>query len=419
MVINGVLGSAVYGLPSEISRLLGVWAPWAYVAAAAGTGAVMACFAEVGSQFPQAGGPYLYTREAFGQFWGLLMGWLNWLVRLASAGANANVFVAYLAEFFPMAGRGWMRAAVLTALVGVLAAINVRGVKLGANVISGFAVAKLVPLAVFIVAGLVLAHGPRPAGVTELFGAGAPAGGNWLSAILLLIFAYGGFEIGLFSMGEARDARRDVPFALFAALPVIFVTYTLIQVVSVRALGGAGGGRAPLAEAARIFWGPAGAAFMSVGALISVYGNLSSSLLNGPRLTYALAEQGDFPAFFGVVGRRFRTPYVSIVIYAALVVALSLAGSFRWNAVLAAVGRLFTYGIVCIGLLVLRRQRPEADAFRIRWAPVWCGVGVLFLMAAGAQMNRGNWIALGAMTVVALANWAWVRGRRPREGGTG
>ena len=412
MVVNGIIGSAVYGLPSEISRLLGRASPWAYVIAAAGTGAVMACFAEVGSQFPQAGGPYLYAREAFGRFWGIEMGWLNWLVRLASAAANANVFVLYLGQFFPAAREGWERAAVLAALVGALALVNLRGVKQGAEVNNALAAAKLAPLVIFIVAGLALVRGPATASVKELIAPGGPSAGNWLSAILLLVFAYGGFETGLYCMSEARDTRRDAPFAMFAALGTVFVVYTLVQIVVVRGLPDAGGSHAPLAEASALFLGPAAGAFMSVGALLSVYGNLSASLLNGPRLTFALAEHGDFPKIFAAVGRRFHTPYVSIVIYALLVYALSLAGSFRWNAVLAAVARVFTYSIVCLGLLVLRRRRPDADSFRLRAAPLWCSIGVAFLLAAALRMDVGNWTAIGATTAVALANWAWVR-RRP------
>ncbi len=413
MVVNGIVGSGVYGLPSEISRLLGPASPWAYVIAAAGTGAVMACFAEVGSQFPEAGGPYLYAREAFGQFWGIQMGWLNWLVRLASAAANANVFVAYLAQFFPRASTSGTRAAVLLLLLGVLAAVNVRGVKAGAEVNNALAAAKLVPLAVFILAGLALVRGPAPTGMSELLAPGGPSAKSWLDAILLLVFAYGGFEIGLFSMSEARDVRRDAPFALFAAIAVVFVIYTLVQVVVLRALPEAGASQAPLAEASLRFLGPAGWAFLSVGALLSVYGNLSSSLLNGPRLTYALAERGEFPRMFGTVSQRFRTPYVSIVVYALLTYALSLYGTFRWNVVLAAVGRVFTYGIVCLSVFALRHRRSNAEAFRLRAAPVWCGIGLAFLLGAAVRMNRGNLIAIGITTAVALANWVCVRQRAP------
>ena len=411
LVVNGIVGSGIYGLPSEISRLLGTFGPWAYVAGAAGIAVVMACFAEVGSQFPECGGPYLYSCVAFGRFWGILMGWLNWLVRLTSAAANANVFVAYFAQFFPGASEPTPRGCLLAVLLGILAVINLRGVRLGAGVNTFLAAAKLAPLAIFILLGLALARGPAPAALPEVFAAGGPAWGNWFTAILLLIFAYGGFEIATFGMAEARNTRRDMPFALFAGIGSVFVIYTLIQVVVLRALGGAAGGSAPIAQAARVFLGPAGAAFMSVGALLSVYGNLSGSLMNGPRLTYAMAERGDFPPVLGAVGRRFRTPYVSIALYAVLVFALALFGSFKWNAILAAVARLFTYGTVCVAVLVLRKRRPDADAFRLPVPQLWVGAGVLFLGAAATRMDRGSVAILTATFAVSLLNWLWARGR--------
>lgn len=412
LVVNGIVGSGIYGLPSEISRLLGTYGPWAYVFGALGIATVMACFAEVGSQFPECGGPYLYAREAFGQFWGILMGWLNWLVRLTSAAANANVFVDYLARFFPAAGATAGRGAVMILLIGGLMVVNLRGVRLGAGVNTFLAAAKLVPLALFILLGIALAHGPAPAPASAIFSADSPAWGNWFTAILLLIFAYGGFEIATFGMAEARNTRRDTPFAMFAGIGIVFVVYTLIQVVTLRALGGAAGTKAPIADAALVFLGPAGGAFMMVGALLSVYGNLSGSLLNGPRLTYAMAERGDFPAFLGAVGERFRTPYVSIILYALLTLGLSLFGSFRWNAILAALGRLFTYGSVCLAVLVLRRKQPQADAFRLPVAPMWVGAGVLFLGAAATRMDRASGAILTATLLVSFAHWLWAR-RRP------
>jgi amino acid transporter len=415
LVVNGIVGSGIYGLPSEITRLLGTFSPWAYVAGAAGIAAVMACFAEVGSQFPECGGPYLYSRLAFGQFWGILMGWLNWLVRLTSAAANANIFVAYFTQFVPWAGDPAPRACVLTVLLGALAVVNLRGVRLGAGVNTFLAAAKLAPLGVFILLGIALARGPAPSPVALIFSPAAPVWGNWFTAILLLIFAYGGFEIATFGMAEARNTRRDIPFALFGGIATVFVIYTLIQVVVLRALGGAAGGAAPVAEAARMFLGPAGAAFMSVGALLSVYGNLSGSLLNGPRLTYAMAERGDFPGFFGAVGRRFHTPYTSIIVYALLALALSLFGSFRWNAILAAVARLFTYASVCFTVLVLRRKQPHTDAFRLPAAQLWVAAAILFLGAAATRMDRTSVAIIATTVIVSFANWLWARKRPASE----
>ena len=417
LMVNAVVGSGIFGLPSKVTALLGSYGPWAYVAAALGMGIIMACFAEVASQFSEAGGPYLYAREAYGRLTGIQIAWLTWLVRLASGAANANIFVQYLAEFVPGANMGLARALVLAVIIGVLAAVNIRGVKDGVNVSSFFAVAKLLPLSIFIVLGLALVHGPGPAPLTALTGAASPSGNNWLSAILLLVFAYGGFEGALLPMGEARNARRDVPFALFTSLGICTVIYTLIQVVVLRTLGPASTTDRPLAEAARLFMGPAGAAFLSAGALVSVYGNVSSQMLNAPRLTFALAERGDFPPVFAAVARKFRTPYVSILAVAVVMYALAVAGSFTWNAVLSAVARLLTYGVVCTSVLTLRRKRPDADAFRLPAAPVWAGLGVLFALVLALRMGRGELIAILATMSVALVNWLWARRRASAAAG--
>jgi amino acid transporter len=133
LVINSIIGSGIFGLPSLVWRLVGSAAPWAYLLAGAGMGVIMACFAEVASRFSDAGGPYLYARAAFGRFFGIEMGWVLWLVRLSAAAAAANLFVVYLAEFWSAAHEPVARAVVLTALLGVLATINYRGVKSGAR----------------------------------------------------------------------------------------------------------------------------------------------------------------------------------------------------------------------------------------------------------------------------------------------
>src|SRR5213082_97893 len=205
LVLNSIIGSGVFGLPSLVARLVGGAAPLAYLAAAVGMGVIMACFAEVASQFREAGGPYLYARVAFGRLMGIQMGWLAWLVRLTASAAAANLFTVYLAEFWPRVKEPLPRAAVLTVLVGMLAAVNYRGVARGAQFSSAFAVAKLVPLAVFIAVGVFFVGQAGP-GVPV-----ATTAGGWLEAILVLIFAFGGFEAAMMPMAETKDPRRDAP----------------------------------------------------------------------------------------------------------------------------------------------------------------------------------------------------------------
>jgi amino acid transporter len=408
LAVNMVIGSGIFGLPAIVIRLLGPLSPWAYLVAAVGIGAITACLAEVGSQFAEAGGPYLYARVAYGQFAGIQIAWLTWLVRLTSGAANANIFVEYLGGFLPGAHGRLARGVVLMILIGGLAAINILGVKAGASLSSFLAAAKIVPLLIFIVAGLVLLNNAGAAGAAATPTVG-PGPKEWLSAVLLIIFALSGFEAALIPMGEARDVRHDAPFALFFSLIICTGLYTLIQVVVLRALGVAPPGDRPLAEAARVFLGRGGAVLMQAGALLSVYGNLSSQMLNVPRITFALAERGDFPSVFGAVSRRFRTPYVSIATFAAIMFFLALLGTFQGNAVLSVVARLFTYGVVCAAVLTLRRQQPRANAFRLPAAPLISGLGLLFVLSVVTQMGLKEVMAIAGAMAVALLNWIWAR----------
>jgi APA family basic amino acid/polyamine antiporter len=416
LVLNSVIGSSVFGLPSVIGARLGAWSPWAWLVAAAGMVLVVACFAEVASRFGQAGGPYLYARVAFGRVAGIEMAWLTYLVRLTAAATNANLFVIYLAEFWPAATGPIHSPAVLALMLGPLALANYRGVGLGLNVSNVFTVGKLVPLAVFVIAGIALLFGARstttasPASPVDL--------GVWLEVILLLVFAYGGFEAALVPLAEAKNPRRDAPVALFAMLGICALLYTLVQAVVVAALEDPGASPRPLAAAAQVFLGPAGANFMALGALVSVYGYLAGAMLNVPRLTYAMAEQGDLPARFGAVHRRFRTPHVSVVLFAGLVWALASAGSFLQNLTLSAVSRLFTYGAVCVALVVLRwrerRNLPDLPPpwFRIPAGTLVASLGLAFSATLALRMNVREIVVLGATLVLGLLHWTWIRGRR-------
>jgi len=131
LMVNIIVGSGIFGLPSKVASLTGRQSPIAFLIAAAGIAVIAACFAEVASRFRESGGPYLYTRVAFGRLVGLQTGWLNWLSRLASSAANANLLPDYLAEFWPRVREPFPRVVAITLLLAVLTAINVRGVKMG------------------------------------------------------------------------------------------------------------------------------------------------------------------------------------------------------------------------------------------------------------------------------------------------
>ena len=425
LVLNAVIGSSVFGLPSTIGGRLGAASPWAWLLAAAGMALVVACFAEVASRFEGAGGPYLYARAAFGRLAGIEMAWLSYLVRLTAAATNANLFVIYLGEFVPGLDGRLAGALVLAAVLLPLAAANYRGVATGLGVSSAFTVAKLLPLTAFVVLGLAL----LPLAPVVRPPAPPPGTGDWLEVILLLVFAYGGFEAALMPLGEARAPRRDAPVALFAALGICALSYTAVQLVVILALPDPAAAPRPLAAAAEVFLGRGGAVLLAAGALVSVYGYLAGAMLNVPRLTYALAEQGDLPPGLGEVHPRFRTPHRSVVLFAVLVWALASAGSFLENLSLSAVSRLLGYGAICVALVVLRRAdgRDGNDAREARDAPTrgaaWFRVpagrlvallGLLFTAILALRMNGRELLVLTVTLVLGWLHWEWMRRRERR-----
>jgi APA family basic amino acid/polyamine antiporter len=333
-----------------------------------------------------------------------------WLAQLSAPAANANLFAIYLGEFWPRANEPWPRFLILTILVGTLTLINVRGVRTGTSVNNAFTIAKLVPLGIVIAAGLIymmLGHGALPSPAVS-----HPTGA-WLTTILLLVYAYGGFETAITPMSEAKNPQRDAAFGLIVALVACTLIYWLIQWITVVLLPNAGTSDRPIADVARLVLGEKGAFIVSVGVLVSLYGYLSAKILAVPRVTYALAEGGDFPGIFAAVHSRFRTPYFSILVFGVLIWLLAALGSFRWNLTLSAVARLTYYGVGCAALPVLRRKQPKTAVFHLPGGLIFSILGVAICLVLLTQVDLSKSLILVATVLVAFLNWLWVR-RRPR-----
>jgi len=405
LAVNSVIGSGIFGLPATVAGLLGKRSVLAVLIAGAAMGVIMACFAEVSSQFSEAGGPYLYARTAFGRLTGILVGWMLYLSQTAAPAANANLFVIYLAEFWPRAKEPWPRFVILTLLVGLLALINARGARQGTVVSNVFTVAKLLPLLMVVLAG---------AAVTVIHPASwGPASQipvhTWMKAMLLLVFAYGGFETAVAPMSEAKNPMRDAGFALLVTLIACTVIYSLVQWVVVGVLGPTSLSDRPLAEVARATMGGLGAALVAVGALVSMYGYLSAKMLAMPRVTFALAEEGDLPPLFASVSSKFHTPWFSIFFYSVAVWGLALAGNFAWNVTLSVAARLFYYAVVCAALIALRRKQPSAGAFRLPGGQLFAVLGIGIAVVLATQIDLSKWMVLAATVAAAVLNWLWAR----------
>jgi amino acid transporter len=336
---------------------------------------IILCFAEVGSRFEETGGPYTYARAAFGPAVAFEVGWLSYLARLTAFAANCNLMVSYLGYFWPAANNAVPRAIVIVAVVLVLTAINIVGVRQAAIAGDVFTIGKLVPMFIFIAIGLFFLS-------RSSFALGAPPStGAFSQSVLLLLYAFTGFEMAAIPAGEIRNPQRDLPRALLIATGVVACTYILIQVVCVGTLPELAKSSKPLADAAQKFMGTAGGALISVGAMISIAGNLNVLVLSGSRLPFAFAEKQQLPAFVARVHKRFFTPHVAIVMTAAVMLVLTLKSSFVAALTISAIARLVTYAVTCAALPVLRRKREVPPArFRLPGGPV-IAVAALLLSA--------------------------------------
>ncbi len=374
VAINGIIGAGIFGLPSKVYALIGPYSLIAFTACALVVGLIVLCFAEVGSRFSETGGPYLYAREAFGPVVGFEVGWFIWLARLTAFSANCNLLIDYLGYFHPGIGAGWLRAVVIIAIVVALTTVNIAGVRNAALFSDVFTIGKLIPLALFIIVGLFFLDPGNFSAPAQ------PTLSSFSQSVLLLIYAFTGFEMAIIPAGETRDPQRNLPFAILTSLVVVAVVYILVQVVCVGTLPELAASKRPLADASERFMGAIGATAITVGVAISIIGNLIVVLLAGARLPFAMAGARELPRIFAATHDRFRTPHAAIIATAAVMLALTLSGTFLSSMTVSAIARLLAYIVTCAALIVLRRRDEREMRFKAQFkAPAGVAVSIVAL----------------------------------------
>ena len=401
--INQVIGAAVFAAPAALAAGVGAWSPWLVGAVGVASLLIALSFAEVSSRFDGTGGPYLYTRAAFGRFAAFQVGWLLWFTRVASWASVINVLATYLGRYVPSLAVGWGRAVLITGVIAAIAAINIRGIKQSSVVVNLFTIGKLTPLIVFVLVGLFYIDG------RALVPGAVPEFGQLAASTLLLVFAFGGYEVVPVPAGEARDPRTAVPFALVMTIVSVAVILILVQVVALGTLPGLAQSKTPLADASMLFLGAAGAALMTAGTVVSTTGNNMGQALSGSRNLFALAEQGDLPAVFGRVHPVFRTPVTAILVTSSFSLVLALSGTFVTMALASAMTRLVIYVATCASTLRLRSPRFEGHVrpatFTVRFGPVIplaaIVIALTILIGATPTQIQSGGVRSGAYAVLA------------------
>ncbi len=357
IALNGVIGAGIFALPAVAAAKSGNFSPWLFLICAVLIMTVVLSFARAASFFRDTGGPIQYAGLAFGSFAGFQTGWLTYIGRLSAIGANISLMVTYAGWFWEPLGSGLGHQLAIAVMFVMLAIFNIVGVRQSMSVVFLFSALKLVPLFILILLGL--SH-IRPEILLQV---DLPVTGTLGETILILLYAFVGFESAVVPAGEARNPRKDIPRAITFTVLTITVIYFLIQMISVSIMPELASSKTPLADVAEILMGATGAAMLTMGAVFSIGGNCSSSMLSAPRMTYALAKLDSLPAWFGVIHPRYKTPLNSILFYAVLGLVLALSGSFIWLAVVSTLARLLSYilGVAALPVLEKRIEKTEGQ----------------------------------------------------------
>ncbi|HUD96745.1 MAG TPA: APC family permease, partial [Woeseiaceae bacterium] len=278
IILNSMIGAGIFALPASVAANAGVLSPWLFLACALLIITVVLTYSELSSYFRESGGPVLYTTAAFGPLAGFTAGWFLYLSRMAAFAANSTVMAIYLGSIWPWFAEGIGRALVIIAVCTALTWANYVGVRDGVRTIGVFTVFKIMPLLLLILIGLPYVSGDI------LFPASLPTIEDPGTTMLLLIYAYVGFEAGTITAGETNRPRYTLPRVLVGTVVATGIFYFLIVLVYVSVLPEVGKEQATLVDIGFVLAGAAGAIVITAAAVFSIGGNLASIMLTVPRL---------------------------------------------------------------------------------------------------------------------------------------
>ncbi|WP_298236806.1 APC family permease [uncultured Algibacter sp.] len=362
-IINIIIGAGIFALPAIIASKMGASSLIAYLFCGILIALVMLCFAEAGSKVTNTGGPYTYIETAFGDYAGFLGGVFVMISALFADAAVSNALINMLATANPFFEIEWVRLSFLFIIFFGFAFINILGLKQGIGLVKFNTLTKLVPLLILVILGW------KGVSFNNLSIDSLPSIKTLGETSLILFFAFQGAETGLIVGGEVINPKRTVPKAIFISIFVVVILYILIQTVSQGVLGSdlATFTATPLAETARAALGPIGYTILFFGAIISMFGYLSGSILNNPRVVYALARDKVIPVkSLANLHKSFATPHIAIIVYAFIVFIIAASGSFEKLAIIASSSMLIVYLAVALSVIKLRKtHKSQEGEFKI------------------------------------------------------
>ncbi|MCL6257678.1 APC family permease [Aquiflexum sp. TKW24L] len=401
-IVNVMIGAGIFVLPAIIAETMGASGVLAYLFCGLLIGLIMLCFAEVGSKVTHSGGSYAYVETALGAYPGFLVSIFYLMGSILADAAVSNALLEILGVIFPIFKNSTIRFFSLFILFSGLASLNVIGVKQGIGLVKFTTVAKLIPILLLITIGWKDVQWVNFAWETE------PTIQKLGETSLILFFAFMGGDAGLSIGGEIKNPQKTVPRAILIGILGVLLIYVMVQLVSQGILGSELPNlkEAPLAEASKIVFGPAGYTLLFIGTAVSMFGMISGQILNNPRVIFRLSRDGVIPfSKLASIHRKFKTPYIAILLYAGLGFTLANIGGFRALAVISASSMLMVYFGVSISVIGLRRKKElTKGGFTIPFGytvPILsAGIILFFLSNLSTPEKQGIVILIGILTLI-------------------
>ena len=409
-LINCIIGAGIFAVPAELANSAGVYAPVAFVVCAIAIGSVAICWAEGGSRIPTSGGAYGYIETAFGPCVGYIAGTILWFSNALSSGGIAAALADVIASLVPQPWMNPVHAVTIVGVIGAIAFVNLGGASRGTLLVEGATLVKLIPLAVFLVAGAGVMHRANFLQPEHLSSAGMGR------AIILAVFSLTGMETALSISGEISHPARAIPRALAMGLIPVTFLYVAIQLVAQGVLGPAlARSHTPLADAMAAIH-PALRWLILAGSAVAMFGFIGSDMLSTPRILFALGREGLMPRALGRVNPQTHAPHVAILWYAALVMLLGLTGTFAELVVLAtlAVAVLYILGSAAAWRLARHGVEQAGPPLGFRYLTAAMVVAIVSMIGMIALGSRAEILGVaGLMVVSALLYLVLTRFRRP------
>jgi amino acid transporter len=359
LAINGMIGAGIFGVPAKTFALAGEFSPWIFVICAVLIAPIMLSFGELASSFRSTGGPMLFVGMAFGPFAGFQAGWAYYVARITAYAANMNLMVLSVGFFWPEAAEPTPRIILMIIASMVIIGLNIVNAKATMGYLGVITFIKLTPLIALALYGLYSWDGSAITSITAI-----PDSANFGAALLLVIYAYVGFESSTVPAGESKDPQRDMHRALVMALVVATALYALIQLGAQQLVPDLASSDGPLLAAGAAWLGPLGASLVALGIVTSVGGNLISSTFSSARISYRMGLDGYLPTWFSAVNSSYATPIYSVFFFGIAGFLLSASGSFVYLAVLSVFTRLMLYSACIISMPAVRRLGDE-NSYRL------------------------------------------------------